>query len=269
MQDWDTRIKDLKINIQNAREKFVIPHLKIQKKDVETPIETQETSDPLQVNNVTEVISAENKVYVNKDPLSSMDLLNKAESESKDVSNSETKLGLTEEISAKLDNVSENLLKVENTEENLTKLETEIDEPPKIEITEEISASLEANKTEIIEDKTLELESQSIDPIKEDSTNDAVGEQDDNSSEIPLEVSDDNIVKKTELQLLEEKDENDLTEDEEDRMMELRLLRAQKTMNKEANDKVEDELKKADEEIAHLKSQLKPKPKKLPKGYIA
>jgi hypothetical protein len=178
-------------------------------------------------------------------------------------------LGLTEEISAKLDNVSEDLLKVENTEENLTKLETEIDEPPKIEITEEISASLEANKTEIIEDKTLELESQSIDPIKEDSTNDAVGEQDDNSSEIPLEVSDDNIVKKTELQLLEEKDENDLTEDEEDRMMELRLLRAQKTMNKEANDKVEDELKKADEEIAHLKSQLKPKPKKLPKGYIA
>ena len=269
MQDWDTRIKDLKINIQNAREKFVIPHLEIQKKDVQTPIETQETSDRLQVNNVTEVISAENKVYVNKDPLSSMDLLNKAESESKDVSNSETKLGLTEEISAKLDNVSEDLLKVENTEENLTKLETEIDEPPKIEITEEISASLEANKTEIIEDKTLELESQSIDPIKEDSTNDAVGEQDNNSSEIPLEVSDDNIVKKTELQLLEEKDENDLTEDEEDRMMELRLLRAQKTMNKEANDKVEDELKKADEEIAHLKSQLKPKPKKLPKGYIA
>ena len=40
-------------------------------------------------------------------------------------------------------------------------------------------------------------------------------------------------------------------------------------MNKEANDKVEDELNKADEEIAHLKSQLKPKPKKLPKGYIA
>ena len=126
MQDWDTRIKDLKINIQNAREKFVIPHLKIQKKDVETPIETQETSDPLQVNNVTEVISAENKVYVNKDPLSSMDLLNKAESESKDVSNSETKLGLTEEISAKLDNVSEDLLKVENTEESkLTQSEIE------------------------------------------------------------------------------------------------------------------------------------------------
>ena len=29
------------------------------------------------------------------------------------------------------------------------------------------------------------------------------------------------------------------------------------------------ELKKADEEIAHLKTLLKPKPKKLPKGYIA
>ena len=28
-------------------------------------------------------------------------------------------------------------------------------------------------------------------------------------------------------------------------------------------------LKKADEEIAHLKSQLKPKEKKLPKGFVS
>ena len=76
-------------------------------------------------------------------------------------------------------------------------------------------------------------------------------------------------VKKTELELLEERDENELTEEEEDRMYELRRLRAQKNMNNEVREAEQAELKKADEEIAHLKTLLKPKPKKLPKGYIA
>ena len=75
--------------------------------------------------------------------------------------------------------------------------------------------------------------------------------------------------KKTELELLEERDENELTEEEEDRMYELRRLRAQKNMNNEVREAEQAELKKADEEIAHLKTLLKPKPKKLPKGYIA
>ena len=75
--------------------------------------------------------------------------------------------------------------------------------------------------------------------------------------------------KKTELELLEERDENDLSEEEEDRMYELRRLRAQKKMNNEVREAEQEELEKADEEIAHLKTLLKPKPKKLPKGYIA
>ena len=32
MQDWDTRIKTLKANIENARNKWVIPHLNELKK---------------------------------------------------------------------------------------------------------------------------------------------------------------------------------------------------------------------------------------------
>ena len=52
-------------------------------------------------------------------------------------------------------------------------------------------------------------------------------------------------------------------------MYELRRLRAQKAMNNEANQVIQDGLKKADEEIAHLKSQLKPKEKKLPKGFVS
>jgi hypothetical protein len=39
-------------------------------------------------------------------------------------------------------------------------------------------------------------------------------------------------------------------------------------MNNEVREAEQEELEKADEEIAHLKTLLKPKPKKLPKGYV-
>ena len=79
---------------------------------------------------------------------------------------------------------------------------------------------------------------------------------------------DKNQTQKSELELLEERDENSLTEEEEDRMYELRRLRAQKRINDEVREEEQAEFKKADEEIAHLKTLLKPKKKKLPKGYV-
>ena len=79
---------------------------------------------------------------------------------------------------------------------------------------------------------------------------------------------DTNQTQKTELELLEERDEDSLTEEEEDRMYELRRLRAQKRINYEVREEEQAEFKKADEEIAHLKTLLKPKKKKLPKGYV-
>ena len=80
--------------------------------------------------------------------------------------------------------------------------------------------------------------------------------------------ADKNQNQKSELELLEERDENSLTEEEEDRMYELRRLRAQKRINDEVREDEQAEFKKADEEIAHLKTLLKPKKKKLPKGYV-
>ena len=62
-------------------------------------------------------------------------------------------------------------------------------------------------------------------------------------------------VKKTELELLEERGEDNLSDEEVDRMYELR-------------EQEQEVIKKADEEIAHLKTLLKPKPKKLPKGFV-
>ena len=187
MQDWDTRIKVLKTDIQIAREKYVVPFMKSPPKPAPIVNNVKEEDNVI----IDDVEKSSEKLYENKDLTSSLDLLNKDEA-----------------------------------------LASE--EAPKVDVAEAV-ASEEAPKVEVEEVVSLD------DNIKD---------------------------KKTELELLEERDENDLSEEEEDRMYELRLLRAQKNMHKEVREAEEAELAKADEEIAHLKTLLKPKPKKLPKGYV-
>ena len=239
MQNWDVRIKNLKRDIQNAREKFVVPYLDVQPKTTSKPVETKSLDQPVEESLQNEVLTSENKIYENKDPLSSMSLLNTNEN----ITAEDTKVGLTEEISNKLD----------------TALESEAlatEEAPTVNVAEALAT--EEVPTDNVAEALATEEAPTVDVAEALAT-----------EEVLMPNSDENIVKKSELQLLEERDENDLSEEEEDRMYELRRLRAQKEMNKEEHKEVEDELKKADEEIAHLKSQLKPKPKKLPKGYIA
>ena len=227
MQDWDTRIKNLKTDIQIAREKYVVPFLNAKPKAPPAPKEVIQTPDPTlgAITNSQEVVGE--KIYENKDPVSSLDLIDKS-------NNSEQNLnvGLTEEITNKIDSA----------------LETASPEVPTVDVNEAVaSADIPAEAPTVDVNEVVA----SADIIKSDEEN-VEGE-----------------VKKTELELLEERDENDLSEEEEDRMYELRRLRAQKNMNNEVREAEQAELKKADEEIAHLKTLLKPKPKKLPKGYIA
>ena len=226
MQDWDTRIKNLKTDIQIAREKYVVPFLNAKPKTPPAPKEVIQTPDPslgAMVDN-EEVVGE--KIYENKDPVSSLDLIDKTNNTEKNQN-----VGLTEEITNKIDSA----------------LETSSAEAPTVDINEAI-----ASADEPAEAPTVDI-------------NEAIASADDSKAEESLEGE----VKKTELELLEERDENELTEEEEDRMYELRRLRAQKNMNNEVREAEQAELKKADEEIAHLKTLLKPKPKKLPKGYIA
>ena len=208
MQDWDTRIKNLKTDIQIAREKYVVAFLNAKSKTPPAPKEVIQTPDPSLGAMVDSEEVVGEKIYENKDPVSSLDLIDKTNNTEKNQN-----VGLTEEITNKIDSA----------------LETSATEVPTVDINEAI-VSVDNSKAE----ESLEGE-----------------------------------VKKTELELLEERDENELTEEEEDRMYELRRLRAQKNMNNEVREAEQAELKKADEEIAHLKTLLKPKPKKLPKGYIA
>ena len=213
MQDWDTRIKNLKNDIQIAREKYVVPFTKKQVKAPESS-SNKTVDENNKLSSVQEnMVNHQEKLYVNNDPTQSLDAIGKEEG-SEISSKDEKIIGDNDEVAA-------------------------TEEAPTVDINE-VAATEEAPTENILEENLQDIGN--------------------SSSE--------SQVKKTELELLEERGEDNLSEEEVDRMYELRLLRSQKNMNNELREQEEEELKKADEEIAHLKTLLKPKPKKLPKGYV-
>ena len=241
MRDWDTRINTLKSDIQAAREKYVIPFMKAKPKPAPPQKEVSQTPSQTPEENKVET-SAEattEKLYENKDPTSSLDLIDKTNE-----ARNETNLGLTEEITNKIDNALEQTKPAE--------------EAPTVNVEEAVASAEEAPTVNVEEAVSSTEEVQKLEEIKV--TDENIEEKEDGV--------DKNQTQKSELELLEERDENSLTEEEEDRMYELRRLRAQKRINDEVRDEEQAEFKKADEEIAHLKTLLKPKKKKLPKGYV-
>jgi len=235
MQNWDTRIKNLKTDIEIARQKYVIPFIKAETKVPSVSKEVNQNPIPTEPSLDKNVQPGPEKLYENKDPLSSLDLINKSNEVSSD-----TKVGLTEEITNKIDDQLDTVASA--------------DAAPTVDVEEAVASS----DTKPTVDVNEAVASEDVAPTSE-------------KVEEPPTVQDglEGEEKKSELELLEERDENDLSEEEEDRMYELRRLRAQKKMNNEVREAEQEELEKADEEIAHLKTLLKPKPKKLPKGYIA
>ena len=241
MQDWDTRIKNLKNDIQIAREKYVIPIANVQPKapvNTETVKENQNNeTNSLQQND----LKPQEKLYIDNDLTSSLNSIN---------TNEESEVAATEEIpTADVNEVApaegastENINEVAATEEIPT---VDVNEVTATEETLTVDANELAATEEVLSKINLEENIQ-------DNLNDTGESQ----------------VKKTELELLEERGEDNLSDEEVDRMYELRLLRSQKNMNNELRQQEQEELQKADEEIAHLKTLLKPKPKKLPKGYV-
>ena len=286
MRDWDTRINTLKSDIQAAREKYVIPFIKAQPKPAPPQKEVSQTPSQTPEENKVET-SAEattEKLYENKDPISSLDLIDKTNE-----ARNETDLGLTEEITNKIDSALEQTKLEEETptvniEEAVASLEeaptvnaekavvsaeeaptvnaeeavVSAEEAPTVNVEEAVASAEEAPTVNVEEAVASAEEVQKLEEIK-------ITAENTNNKE---EGVDKNQTQKSELELLEERDEDSLTEEEEDRMYELRRLRAQKRINDEVREEEQAEFKKADEEIAHLKTLLKPKKKKLPKGYV-
>ena len=275
MQDWDTRIKNLKTDIQVAREKYVVPFLNAKPKTPPAPKEVTQTLNPAISTMASNQEAVGEKIYENKDPVSSLDLIDKTNNPEQSQN-----VGLTEEITNKIDNALEKSPTIDVNEAVASAEAPTVDvneavasaEAPTVDVNE-AAASAEAPTVDVNE-AAASVEAPTVD-VNEAAASVEAPTVDVNEAVASAEVSkieEDSLegeVKKTELELLEERDENDLSEEEEDRMYELRRLRAQKNMNNEVRETEEAELKKADEEIAHLKTLLKPKPKKLPKGYIA
>ncbi len=261
MRDWDTRINTLKSDIQAAREKYVIPFMKAQPKPAPPQKEVSQTPSQTPEENKVETLveATTEKLYENKDPTSSLDLIEKT-NEAK----TEPNLGLTEEITNKIDNALEQT-KSDSEEAPTVNVEEAVasaEEVPTVNV-EEAVASAEEVPTVNVEEAVASAEEVPTVNVEE-----AVASAEEAKIENKEEDVDTNQTKKTELELLEERDEDSLTEEEEDRMYELRRLRAQKRINDEVREEEQAEFKKADEEIAHLKTLLKPKKKKLPKGFV-
>ena len=304
MQDWDTRIKNLKNDIQIARQKYVIPFTKSQAKAPETSMNTKENQNN-ETNSIHESGSeSQEKLYVNNDPVSSLDLI-KTQEQNETVISQETSKENTNEVAAteeapKVDInevaateevPAEDIKEVAATEEAPTVDINEVvakeeaptvdinevaatEEAPTVDINEE-AATEEAPKVDINEVAATE-EAPKVDmnelARKEEAspvdTNEVTTKKEEPVTEKTQIDNGEDQVKKTELELLEERGEDNLSDEEVDRMYELRLLRSQKKMNNELREQEQEVIKKADDEIAHLKTLLKPKPKKLPKGFV-
>ena len=94
MQDWDTRIKNLKNDIQIAREKYVNPFVK---EPIKKPERTESNIDNQNTETNTEqqeAVTPQEKLYVNNDPISSLDSISKQEGD-ETVSKEETQSAVT------------------------------------------------------------------------------------------------------------------------------------------------------------------------------
>ena len=290
MQDWDTRIKNLKNDIQIARQKYVIPFTKSQAKALETPINAKENQNN-ETSTIKESVSeSQEKLYVNNDPASSLDLINSKEQSETVISQDAVKEN-TNEVATIEEAPTVDINEVATTEEAPTVDVNEVaatEEAPTVDVNEvaateeaptvdvnEVAATEEAPKVDVNEVAATE-EAPTVDVNEVAATEEvpkvdmnelATKEEEPVTEKTQIDNGEDQV-KKTELELLEERGEDNLSDEEVDRMYELRLLRSQKKMNNELREQEQEVIKKADDEIAHLKTLLKPKPKKLPKGFV-
>ena len=276
MQDWDTRIKNLKNDIQIARQKYVIPFTKSQAKAPETSINAKENQNN-ETNSIQESVSeSQEKLYVNNDPASSLDLINSKE-QNETVISQDTSKENTNEVAATEEAPTVDVNEVAATEEAPKVDIKEVaatEEAPTVDVNE-VAATEEAPTVDVNEVASTE-EAPTVDVNEVAATEEvpkvdmnelATKEEEPVTEKTQIDNGEDQV-KKTELELLEERGEDNLSDEEVDRMYELRLLRSQKKMNNELREQEQEVIKKADDEIAHLKTLLKPKPKKLPKGFV-
>ena len=144
--------------------------------------------------------------------------------------------------------------------------EEKVENVPKVDATQ-VNAMLDEVKSEeapaekVKEEKVKEVKQEIKSPVEENKPI----EKPKRGKKKVKEIKPDYVL--LELAELEAINEEDLSEEQEDRLMELRRIKTQRAMHVEADEQFQSEMKQADEEIKTLKSQLKIKDP-LPKGYI-
>ena len=136
-------------------------------------------------------------------------------------------------------------------------LETTAEEAPKVNAEEAAKEAAPAEKTE-----ETKSETKPSDKEKSNTVEDKV-EKPKRGKKKGKQVKPDLVTE--ELLQLEAIDENQLTEEQEDRLYELRRIRTQRAMHQEDDESFQDEMKKADKEIKELKAQIKPTKAELAK----
>ena len=248
MQNWDTRIKNLKTDIEIARQKYVIPFIKAETKVPSVSKEVNQNPIPTEPSLENNVQPSSEKLYENKDPLSSLDLINKSNEVYSD-----TKVGLTEEITNKIDDQLETVASADVVPTvDVNEAVASADAVPTVDVNEAVASADVAPTVDVNEvvasadvaptvdvneavasadvaptvDVNEAVASEDMPPTVD--VNEAVASEDTPPTEGLVEeppAEQDGLEgeeKKTELELLEERDENDLSEEEEDRMYELR-----------------------------------------------
>ena len=290
MRDWDKTIDELRKNIEDARKRWVLPYLDPTQFDVKTSedkskvnaeeqnISTNEVSDTEKVaTEDSQVVSSTEKKEAPVEEVkgekaeevpkidmaqvdATLDEVKSEEVQSAEVADEKVQKVDAAQVDAMLDEVKSEEAPTEEVKEE------KVENVPKVDATQ-VNAMLDEVKSEeapsekVKEEKVKEVKQETKSPVEENKPI----EKPKRGKKKVKEIKPDYVL--LELAELEAINEEDLSEEQEDRLMELRRIKTQRAMHVEADEQFQSEMKQADEEIKTLKSQLKIKDP-LPKGYI-
>ena len=258
MRDWDKTIDELRKNIEDARKRWVLPYLDPTQFDVKTSEDKSKVNAEEQNISTNEVSDTEKVATGDSQVVSSTEKKEAPVEEVKGEKAEEVPKIDMAQVDATLDEVkSEEVQSAEVADEKVQKVDAaQVDA-----MLDEVKSE-EAPAEEVKDEKVEEVKQETKPPVVEE--NKPI-EKPKRGKKKVKEVKPDYVL--IELAELEAINEDDLSEEQEDRLMELRRIKTQRAMHVEADEQFQSEMKQADEEIKTLKSQLKIKDP-LPKGYI-
>ena len=260
MRDWDKTIDELRKNIEDARKRWVLPYLDPTQFDTNTSVNKSKVD--VEKKNISSDEASDTEKLKTEDPqvVSSKEIKDDSAEEVKDEKVEEVQKVDAAQVDAMLDEVKSEEASAEEVKDEKVEEVQKVDAAQVDAMIDEVKSE-EAPAEEVKDEKVEEVKQETKPPVVEEKPI----EKPKRGKKKVKEVKPDYVL--IELAELEAINEDDLSEEQEDRLMELRRIKTQRAMHGEADEQFQNEMKQADEEIKTLKSQLKIKDP-LPKGYI-